>query len=80
VVKSLEAAPWCFYHTDNFEGAILRAANLGDDADTTAALCGQLAAAHYTSDEIPEHWLACIAFGEMIEKFAHQLYEARETS
>lgn len=47
VVESLEAALWCFLRTDNFEQAILTAANLGDDADTTAAICGQLAGAYY---------------------------------
>lgn len=80
VVKSLEAALWCFYYTDNFREATLRAANLGDDADTTAAVCGQLAGAHYTSDDIPENWLARVALGEMIIKFAQRLYASRESS
>ena len=40
-VASLEAALWCFHHTDSFEDAILQAANLGDDADTTAAIVGR---------------------------------------
>ncbi|HEX9831364.1 MAG TPA: ADP-ribosylglycohydrolase family protein, partial [Thermodesulfobacteriota bacterium] len=40
VVESLEAALWCFWSTDSFEQAVLKAANLGDDADTTAAICG----------------------------------------
>ena len=47
VVESLEAALWCFAETESFEASILRAANLGDDADTTAAICGQVAGAHY---------------------------------
>jgi len=46
VVQSLEAALWCFLQTDTFEAAILKAANLGDDADTTAAICGQVAGAY----------------------------------
>ena len=40
VVKSLEAALWCFWTTETFEQAILAATNLGDDADTTTAICG----------------------------------------
>ncbi|HEX8957578.1 MAG TPA: ADP-ribosylglycohydrolase family protein, partial [Burkholderiaceae bacterium] len=44
-VESLEAALWCFYRTDTFRDAVLRAANLGDDADTTAAIVGQIAGA-----------------------------------
>ncbi len=37
-VASLEAALWCFEGTDTSEAVILAAANLGDDADTTAAV------------------------------------------
>lgn len=47
VIESLEAVLWSFWHTDNFRDAILTAANLGDDADTTADICGQLAGAYY---------------------------------
>lgn len=46
-VESLEAALWAFYSTDSYEQAILATVNLGDDADTTAAICGQLAGAYY---------------------------------
>lgn len=56
VVDSLEAALWCFYKTDSFEAAILQAANLGDDADTTAAICGQIAGAYYGAAGIPAKW------------------------
>jgi len=57
VVDSLEAALWCFWTTETFEQAILAAANLGDDADTTAAICGQVAGAFYGESGIPTHWL-----------------------
>ncbi|NLY17088.1 MAG: ADP-ribosylglycohydrolase family protein [Gammaproteobacteria bacterium] len=60
VVESLEAALWAFWHTDSFEQAVLAAANLGDDADTTAAICGQLAGAYYGVRAIPSHWLDCL--------------------
>jgi len=40
VVESLEAALWCFHNSESFKRAVLLAANLGDDADTTAAICG----------------------------------------
>ncbi len=43
VVESLEAALWCFWQTDTYQDCVLQAANLGDDADTTAAIAGQLA-------------------------------------
>ena len=53
VVKSLEAALWAFYRSDTFEKGALLAANLGDDADTTAAVFGQLAGAFYGVDGNP---------------------------
>ncbi len=47
VIDSLEAALWCCWQTDNFRDAVLLAANLGEDADTTAAVVGQIAGALY---------------------------------
>ena len=51
VVKSLEAALWAFYNSDNFEEGTLMAVNLGDDADTTGAVYGQIAGAYYGEKE-----------------------------
>lgn len=78
VIESLEAALWCFYLTDSFEAAILEAVNLGDDADTTAAICGQLAGAFYGESSIPRHWLNKLHQREMISDIAEKLYSARE--
>lgn len=75
-VASLEAALWCFHRTDTFEAAILEAANLGDDADTTAAIVGQLAGAHYGVSGIPSPWLAKLHSREFIESCADQLLKA----
>jgi len=55
-VHTLEAAAWSFLSTENFEEAVVRAANLGDDADTVAAVCGALAGAYYGYDGILERW------------------------
>ena len=74
VVESLEAALWTFATTESFEDAILRAANLGDDADTTAAICGQVAGAFYGGVGIPVRWLEKLAMGETIAGWADQLY------
>ncbi|POA46820.1 ADP-ribosylglycohydrolase [Pseudomonas sp. MPR-ANC1] len=75
-VQSLEAALWCFHHTGNFAEAILQAANLGEDADTTAAIVGQLAGAHYGVRAIPAHWLEKLHEGEEITATADRLLEA----
>lgn len=73
VVDCLEAALWCFSKTDSFADAILMAANLGDDADTTAAVCGQIAGAFYGVEAIPVHWRDKITDAEMILSLATQL-------
>lgn len=73
VVDSLEAALWCFDKTGSFRDAILLAANLGDDADTTAAVCGQLAGAYYGASGIPEGWLQKLTMRAEITRLARQL-------
>jgi ADP-ribosyl-[dinitrogen reductase] hydrolase len=73
VVESLEAALWCFDRTDSYREAVLLAANLGDDADTTAAVCGQLAGAYHGASGIPADWLARLHMRERIEDVAEQL-------
>jgi ADP-ribosyl-[dinitrogen reductase] hydrolase len=70
VVASLEAALWCFATTDSFATAVLKAANLGDDADTTAAVCGQIAGAFYGKSGIPAHWLQKLVMRQDIEDLA----------
>ena len=73
VVKSLEAGLWCFWSTDTFEEAILTAANLGEDADTTAAVCGQLAGAYYGESGIPVKWLNRLVDRDAISQLADRL-------
>ncbi len=73
--KCLEAALWCFLNTDNFKDAILKAANLGGDADSTAAVCGQVAGAYYGVDSIPQNWKDALAKKELIFGMAQKLWE-----
>lgn len=73
VVSSLEAALWCFWASESYEAAILAAANLGDDADTTAAICGQVAGAFYGEQGIPDRWLEKLAMRQEITVLAEQL-------
>lgn len=80
VVHSLEAALWCFARHDSFEAAVLEAANLGDDADTTAAITGQIAGAFWGRGGIPAHWLAKLHQEQDIRGLAlslHQLSDRR---
>lgn len=77
VVKSLEAALWAFAKSSSFEEGALLAVNLGDDADTTGAVYGQLAGAYYGYQGIPQHWLHKLAMREMIMSLSVDLYNNR---
>lgn len=57
VVKTLEAALWATHTSDDFAEAVLKAVNLGDDADTVGAVTGQLAGARFGLPLIPSEWL-----------------------
>jgi ADP-ribosyl-[dinitrogen reductase] hydrolase len=74
VAHSLEAALWCVGSTADFKSAILKAANLGSDSDTTAAIAGQLAGALYGTAGIPRHWLEGLAERKLIEERASDLF------
>ncbi len=76
VVHSLEAALWAFWHTDNFAEGALLAANLGGDADTVAAIYGQLAGAYYGLDAIPAAWRDKLAWCDKLQQLALQLVTA----
>ncbi|MBS1994181.1 MAG: ADP-ribosylglycohydrolase family protein [Cyanobacteria bacterium SZAS LIN-3] len=70
---ALEAALWAFHNSTSFEEGCLKAANLGDDADTTAAIYGQLAGAFYGVEGIPQSWLQKLALKSEIEALAEGL-------
>jgi ADP-ribosyl-[dinitrogen reductase] hydrolase len=74
VIDSLEAALWCFYHTDNYADCVLAAANLGNDADTTAAVAGQLAGACYGYAAIRPAWREALHREAEICQLADQLF------
>lgn len=79
VVKSLEAALWAFRRSDSFREGCLLAVNLGDDADTTGAVYGQLAGAFYGEQGIPTSWLAKLARRQLIESLAERLFALSRT-
>jgi ADP-ribosyl-[dinitrogen reductase] hydrolase len=75
VVDALEAALWAFHSTPDFRSGALAAVNLGDDADTTGAIYGQLAGAYYGESGIPAAWREKLAMRDVIDQLAGQLYE-----
>ena len=74
VVQSLEAALWAFDRSTSFEDGCLLAVNLGDDADTTGAIYGQLAGAYYGEEGIPQQWREKLARRELIRQYADRLF------
>jgi ADP-ribosylglycohydrolase len=73
VVRSLEAALWAFHRSDSFREGALLAVNLGRDADTTGAIYGQLAGAHYGAEGIPAAWRDRLAMKDVILSLADRL-------
>lgn len=76
-VHTLEAAAWSFLTTESYEEAVIRAANLGDDADTVAAVCGALAGAYYGFSAIPGKWRDVLKEQARIREIAVALGQAR---
>lgn len=74
VVHTLEAALWAFHHTADFRAGALKVVNLGEDADTTGAVFGQIAGAYYGEAGIPADWRAKLAMRDVIERFAGELH------
>jgi ADP-ribosylglycohydrolase len=73
VVHSLEAALWAFHRGQSLREGALLAVNLGDDADTTGAVYGQLAGTFYGEAAIPQPWREWIMAGEKIADLAERL-------
>lgn len=67
VLHTLEASLWCILNTNSYRDAVLRAVNLGDDTDTTAAVTGGLAGIIYGFDEIPRDWIDKLKNKNLIE-------------
>lgn len=70
ILHTLEASLWAFLTTDNFRDAVLKAVNLGDDADTIGSVTGGLAGLFYGFEQIPEEWVNTLVKKEEIENLA----------
>lgn len=75
VVASIEAAIWCLVNTSSYRECMLKAVNLGDDTDTTAAIAGGIAGLYYGYEDIPKDWLACIKRREWLESMFNRADE-----
>jgi ADP-ribosyl-[dinitrogen reductase] hydrolase len=75
-VAALEAALWAVGGAADYREAVLRAANLGDDADTTAAIAGQIAGARWGVSGLPPAWRRKLVLGQRITSLATWLHAA----
>lgn len=73
VIDTLEASLWCIFNTTNYKDAVLKAVNLGDDANTVGAITGGLAGIIYGYDTIPPEWLEVLAKKDDIIELANKL-------
>jgi len=78
VVGALESVLWAFYHTENFVDGLLKIVNIGNDADTTGAIYGQLAGCFYGVDQIPSHWKTKVTYSPLFQIIADELLAASE--
>lgn len=78
VVKSLEAAVWCLLKTDSYRDAVLKAANLGEDTDTTAAITGSMAGIVYGYDAIPQDWVKTLARSKWLHRVCEDFADAHD--
>ncbi|MDR1986092.1 MAG: ADP-ribosylglycohydrolase family protein [Treponema sp.] len=79
VIDTLDAAFWCFLTTDSYRDAVLKAVNLGDDTDTTAAITGALAGLVYGLEGIPTEWLETLAASGHSVQFLFYMTAHRST-
>lgn len=70
IVDNLKAALWCLLNTDNYRDSVLKAVNLGGDADTVGAVAGGLAGAAYGIEQIPAEWLDVLRKKDYLSKIA----------
>ena len=73
VIDTLEASLWCIFNTTSYKDAVLKAVNLGDDANTVGAITGGLAGIIYGYDTIPPEWLEVLAKKDDIIELADKL-------
>ena len=81
VLHTLQAAVWCLITTDSYAECVLKAVNLGQDTDTTAAVAGALAGMWYGADAIPADWTEVLAKYDALkalsERFAYACLDAK---
>lgn len=61
------------FNNGHFEEGLLKAVNLGEDADTTGAIFGQIGGAYYGEQGIPQRWVSKVKHNYFFYKKADEL-------
>lgn len=77
VVDTLEVAIYRFLEGPDFEETVVSTANLGGDANTTAAVAGALAGTFWGAGAIPRRWLRALQDRTAIRGLARELFRVR---
>ncbi len=72
VVSTLEASLYCLLKSNTYEETVLRAVNLGDDTDTTAAIAGSMAGLYYGFNAIPKDWVETLLNKMLIDSIINK--------
>jgi ADP-ribosyl-[dinitrogen reductase] hydrolase len=79
VLDTTAAALWAFTTTDSLEEIIVTAVNLGKDTDTTGAVAGAIAGAHYGASTLPERWLSHLQYRDRLVELADRLLDMSDS-
>ena len=77
IVHGLRLAVHGLLDFGSFDEAVLAIANMGGDADTNAAIYGQLGGAYFGVEAIPASWRSTLYQGEEIDELARALVNLR---
>jgi ADP-ribosyl-[dinitrogen reductase] hydrolase len=73
VLDTMGAAYWTILQSSSFEDAVVTAIGLGGDTDTTGAVAGALAGAHYGLDAISARWQSQIQYRDELTQLSLNL-------
>eukprot|EP00029_Vermamoeba_vermiformis_P008846 TRINITY_DN4249_c0_g1_i1.p1 TRINITY_DN4249_c0_g1~~TRINITY_DN4249_c0_g1_i1.p1 ORF type:complete len:416 (-),score=82.72 TRINITY_DN4249_c0_g1_i1:92-1339(-) len=73
VIDTLNCALWAFFNSTDFRDGCLLVANLGNDADSTAAVYGQIAGAYYGLGGIPQDWYNKLSIRPLLDAFMNEI-------
>ncbi|MCX6708425.1 MAG: ADP-ribosylglycohydrolase family protein [Candidatus Woesearchaeota archaeon] len=75
ILDTLRAAFYALFTSKTFEETLIKAVNMGGDADTIGAIAGAIAGAYYGFESIPKRWTKKITIKKELEKISKGLFE-----